>query len=84
MKIRRQRGSLAESMETLAEIEPTLACVRQYLKAGKVFGYVSSSPVKVVLYTDRPDSRIGWDKTYIVLVDDLPYAFTDGPLQESA
>lgn len=69
-------------METLAVIEPTLAAVRQYLKAGKVYGYVSSSPVKVKLYADSPDPRIGWDKTYIVLVNDLPYAYTDEPLQE--
>lgn len=82
MKIRQHRGGLAESMETLAEIEPTVAAVRQYLKERRAGGFVTSLPIKVVPYGKGPDTRIGWDQTYIVLVNDLPYGFTDGPLQE--
>jgi hypothetical protein len=69
-------------METLAEIEPTAAAVRQYLKERRAGGFVTSLPLKVVPYGTGPDTRIGWERVYIVLVNDLPYGFTDGPLQE--
>lgn len=82
MKIRSHRGGLAESMETLAEIEPTEAAVRAYLKAGGAWGYTSRSTLEVKPYGTGPDTRIGWDSVYIVLVNGLPYGFTDGPIED--
>jgi hypothetical protein len=69
-------------METMAEIEPTLAGVRQYFRERKPYGYTSRSTLEVKPYGSGPDTRIGWDSVYIVLVNGLPYGFTDGPIKE--
>jgi len=81
MRIRSHRGGLAESMETMEEIDPTEAAVRDYFRRRGAYGYTSRSVITLKPYGSGPDTRIGWDDVHIVLVNDLPYGFTDGPLQ---
>jgi hypothetical protein len=79
MKIRIHRGGLAESMATIANIEPTAEAIAEYLRShwgGLGYG-VFSNDITVEPYCR--DDRIGWD-TYIVLMKDCAVAFTDGPL----
>ncbi len=70
IKFREHRGTLAEAMETVVELEPTLAAVALHLK-------VKPKQVQVKKYTY--DDRIGWD-TYIVTVDGDAVGFTNGPV----
>jgi hypothetical protein len=70
MKYRDHRGGLAESMETVREIEPTIDALAVILK-------VPSSAITVEKYGGY-DERIGWD-TYLVCVEGQPVGFTDGP-----
>ena len=69
MKYRHHRGGLAESMETVREIEPTIAALEALLRA---------TDVTVEKYGYGIDERIGWD-THLVCVNGIPAGFTDGP-----
>lgn len=86
MKIRAHRGSIEEAMETCQEIEPTIQAVIDYMQedviplahALTVGQYEKRSiTVSVVDYFDLPDDRIGWQKTFLVLLDGQAYGFTD-------
>lgn len=82
MKIRKHTGSLADSMSTVAEIEPTATAIADYVSehwtplvpAGGI------APERVTVEPYGYDARIEWD-THIVLIDGRPFGFTDGPLQ---
>lgn len=79
MKIRMHRGGLEESMQTLEEIENTIAAVHAYV-CRHITGWAPEGPVVVVRYDDAPDERIGWNATWLVRADGSPIAFTDGPV----
>lgn len=68
-------------MSTCKTIPPTMEAVKEYIRPYYWFEEVTDD-IQVVPYLDRPDTRINWDKTYIVLADGLPIAWTDGPLEE--
>ena len=77
MHIRCHRGSLADAMETLANVQD-YADVKAYLTQHRL-------PTRLlrVEWYDGPDDRIGWPATYIVLAQFAgedhvsPVAFTD-------
>ena len=70
MKLREHRGSLAESMETLVELENRDALVRYYQERHALDGLeFGPADIKVELYIDRLDARTGWEKTYIVIIE---------------
>lgn len=79
MKIREHRGGLRESMETVKECAPTIAAVTE-LVVKSTGGTAIPSDVAVRLYDKRPDERIGWDQTYIVMVNGYPWGFCDSPV----
>jgi len=79
MKIRIHTGGLAESMATVAEIEPTAEAIAQYLRDqwGDLGYGVHPKNIEVKPYGF--DERIKWG-THIVLLDGYGAAFTDGPI----
>jgi hypothetical protein len=85
MKVRTHRGSLDDSMETVAEIPATLDALIEHMHAsfGPLRGNAGLPPVTRgtvhVKYYCR-DERIGWD-TYMVTIDGWgAWGFTDGPV----
>lgn len=61
MKVRKHRGSFADSMETMLYLEPTWSAVEQY------FGYPRSM---IKFHKTSFDDRKGWnDMTYLVTVN---------------
>lgn len=79
MKLRRVRGCLRDSMNTVIEIEPTKKALMQAInEAMKPFFQVTGKDIKVSHY--GYDDRIKWD-TYIVEVGKHGiYGFTDSAL----
>ena len=79
MKIRLHRGSLADSMDTVRDIEPTVPAVVAYLREawGELGGDIEPQDVKVEPYCY--DARTGW-YTHIVTRKGGAVGFTDGPL----
>ena len=65
MKYRPHRGGLAEAMEESALLEPTMDALREHLSVDSK--WFDPSSVSVGKYSDTRDSRIGWDKTFIVM-----------------
>ena len=62
IKVRKHRGSFAESMDTMLQIEPTWEAVEQY------FGYPRSM---LSFHKSTFDERKGWEAfTYLVLVNE--------------
>lgn len=88
MKVRFHKGGLAESMATVFEplsYEDLVEHIRSY--------YDCLVPETLVckLYSDVPDTRIGWDKTFIITVKfksingdvyPIPIAFSDHDIEE--
>lgn len=78
-KFREHRGGLAESMETLVVMEDWNE-LAEYCKTklSEWMFNIRIEDVSVKPYADNPDTRIGWDKTYIVMVEGWgPFGFTD-------
>lgn len=71
MKFRFHRGTLAEAMQTVVEIDPTIAALAVLLGV--------KNPKLILVEHYCYDSRIGWD-TYIVTVDRKAVGFTDSPV----
>lgn len=82
MKIRMHRGALADSMETVQEIEATLPAVVAVIEArlGMTFDprLIEVSPYGGV------DERIGWDTHIVTIRGYGVFGFTDGPLSAAA
>jgi hypothetical protein len=80
IRIRAQRGSLDESLETVETIQGTKKAIADYFH--KQWGHLDSpideSEIRVEYYCYDP--RINWT-TYIVLIDGNAVGFTDGPLE---
>jgi hypothetical protein len=84
MKFREHRGGLDESMETCVEIA-------NYAQLLDHIGNIFKDPplnnfkfdprqVHISSYSMSPDTRIGWEHTYIVTIDGYGVlGFTDGP-----
>lgn len=74
MRFREHRGQLADSMETLVTVEDRAELVEHCKKllepySGWVdFWKIRTDELEIKPYMDRPDTRIGWDKTYIVTI----------------
>lgn len=83
MKFRQHRGGLAESMETLVVLgnwDELKGYIKGLLWSWPTAPEVTDQTLHVKLYVDRGDSRIGWEKTYIVTLDEYGVlGFTDGP-----
>lgn len=83
IRIRKHCGSLTDAMETCKEIPATKEAVKQYFR--EIFNQLSFNETSLetlkVEYYSGEDTRIGWKQTYVVLVENYPYAFTDGPIQ---
>ena len=78
MKFRRHHGGLAESMDTVQEVETMKDLIRILRTTFPSFFKPEDSKVEVAFYTY--DSRIDWN-TYIVTIDGKAVGFTDGPLE---
>lgn len=88
MKVRFHKGGLAESMATVFEplsYEDLVEHIRSNYD-----GFVVETMV-CKLYSDTPDTRIGWDKTFIITVKfksvsgdvySIPIAFSDHDIEE--
>ena len=88
MKVRFHKGGLAESMATVFEplsYEDLVEHIRSNYD-----GFVPETMV-CKLYSDTPDTRIGWDKTFIITVKfksisgdvySIPIAFSDHDIEE--
>jgi hypothetical protein len=83
MKFREHRGGLAESMETLVEVDSKLALVvyiQNLLAPYRVT--VAYEDVVSTLYGSSGDARIGWEKVYIVTVKGYGViGFSDAPIE---
>lgn len=69
MRIRQHAPLLEQSMETLKEIPATMESVRQYIANACKWLDVTEEEldsIQVKLYSDTPDTRIGWDRTCLV------------------
>ncbi len=71
MKFRLHKGSIAESMETEVDIEPTKEALATLL---------DTTPDKVEVDKYIYDNRIGWD-TYLVTIDGFAVGMTDGDVE---
>lgn len=83
IQIRRQRGSLSASMETLAIIPATKEDVKKYLSTNNALPFTAEELNNLtVTYYSGEDKRINWEITYMVKVAGCPVAFTNGPLDD--
>ena len=82
MKYRPQRGSLAESMAEVVEIEPNLRALRLAVveKYSGILFWLDYNKIEVTPYCY--DDRIGW-RTHVVRIDGQAVGFTDGPCTEN-
>lgn len=89
IKFRPQRGGLAEAMAEMVEL-PNRAALIEHLQKwhSGMHGTppVNDATVHVKPYgDDRPDERIGWKRTFIVMLDGWgPCGFTDGNFSEGS
>lgn len=82
-RFREHRGSITDSKETEVVInnrEELVAHCKSII--GETFDF-DPEKLKVEPYYDQPDSRIGWNRTYIVSIDGYGVVgFTDSPCNE--
>lgn len=88
MKVRFHKGGLAESMATVFEplnYEDLLGHIRA------LYDNIDLKTIVCKLYSDAPDTRIGWDKTFIITAKFMsvsgnafyfPIAFSDHDIKE--
>lgn len=86
MKFRPVRGGLDTSMKELREVNNITDLMLAILDTNKFFiTALFESDIKIEAYGPWawPDSRIGWDQTYLVTVKGVgPVGYTNGPLEE--
>lgn len=87
MKVRFQRGNLANSMATVFEPKT----YEEFLdKCSEVFcNFIDKESIVCKLYSDIPDERTGWKRTYIISANWkqrdghlFPFAFADHDINE--
>ena len=69
-----------EAMEAATEVD-SIASLLMILKPGweRYPGFENIAEDRIVMEPYGYDARIGWD-TYVVMLDNMPVGFTDGPL----
>lgn len=81
---RPHRGSLNDAIRLIVEVNDFPQLVRHMRREVEHYYPKDELPTeentKLELYADDPDPRIGWDKTWIVLVKGNAWGFTNGPL----
>lgn len=82
MKIRLHRGTFADSIETMEEIEPTFEAIRGYFTKRRLLGYQPNDTVQLALYSSEPVR--GWKAEYAVLVNGSIVGFTDESVSEAS
>lgn len=80
MKFRHHRGSLAESMRTVVELDPSLEALRAHLTSSRKNDPHGNHVGNLVVSYYGEDNRIGWSITYIVTEDGNAIGFTNGPI----
>lgn len=82
VKFREHRGTLADAMQTCVELPDRAALIthcRKLFEAFPTAPLIDNRTIKVMLYMTDPDTRIGWDNTYIVTLKNYGVlGFTDG------
>ena len=68
-------------MKTVVSVE-TLADVKKEIER-QADGLVPIGEITIEPYCDRPDNRIQWERTCIVLNDGHPIGFTDSMLDKA-
>lgn len=81
MRFRQHRSTLNESMMTMIELSDREALVERCRQISSAnFIEFDPSALKVKAHFLEPDTRIGWDKTYIVIIEGLGVVgYTDTP-----
>lgn len=80
MKFRHHRGSLAESMKTLVELDGRETLVNYLQKHFDLWFTFKPEQLKVEPYGSGGDKRIGWKQTYLVTIEGFGVAgFADSP-----
>ena len=88
MKVRFHRGNLADSMATVFEPK-SYSEFLGHIKAR--YGNIDLKAIACELYSDAPDTRIGWDKTFIITAKfvsisgnaySFPFAFSNHNIKE--
>lgn len=86
MRFREHRGGLAESMDTLIEVDSKRALVAHI--QGLLAPYrviVTDGDVSAALYGSSGDARIGWARVYVVTVRGYGViGFSDGPIESES
>ena len=86
MKFRPVRGGLTESMGEMREINNVRELMLAILDTnGGLIDTIFESHIKVEAYAPWawPDTRIGWNQTYLVTVKGVgPVGYTNGPLED--
>ena len=85
-KVRFHRGGLKDSMETYFEPKDWNDFISHCVEEDDD---IVISSIKCELYNDKPDTRIGWDKTWIITArfpydkkHDYPIGFSDRNIME--
>lgn len=85
---RPHRGTIEEAMREVVEVNDLPQLVRHMRRGVERWYPTDKMPTeantKVEEYYHKRDERIGWEQTWIVLVDGNAWGFTDGPLGEVA
>ena len=79
---RPHRGSLSDAMAEVVTVDDFQALLEELMVHDDGDVREDGSNVVVEKYGIGIDERIGWD-THIVLVNNLPYGFTSGPISNS-
>lgn len=79
MKIRKHRGSAAESLDTMREIQPTIAAIAEYLNRNNETPF-STEELKTIAV--RPYGGSNQERTFVVTINGNPVAFTDSLTEE--
>lgn len=81
MQFREHRGTIAESIETIVTLKDRQALVDhcQTLLTPLSFRFEPDA-LTVTYYSDMPDTRVGWERTYIVIIEGHGViGFSDSP-----
>lgn len=82
MKIREHRGSLDDSMTTVAEIPATLEAVTEHIR--KSIPLLANTAMSVMVEPYTEDTRNGWNTHIVVIRNYGVFGFTDGPVDVPA
>lgn len=81
MQFREHRDTIAESIDTIVTLKDRQALVEHCQKFLAPLG-IQFEPDALTLtyYSDIPDTRVGWERTYIVIIEGHGViGFSDSP-----